>query len=229
MATRQARIFVPTAKPFDDGDWAETALARVVGPITASEQQLDWFWFLRYVSPVTDSADCDISGLPPQCVANGLHRSIRFRYSLHDDLVSDFEASASEVMRQHRCWISDWRDYGALGELGGNRFCGSNNLVKPSAERAELVAGLLCSVARVVLHCLVPKDGEGRYQMEHNTDSENPNHSTFESIHHLFCNMTGVPTTVLIYEDANQNAVRTHWMPPPPKGFRLVTELSVNY
>ena len=52
----------------------------------------------------------------------------------------------------------------------------------------------------LMFHQLVP-EGHG-FRLETNDDKENPHGKTTESVHHMFCNLSDVPTTVLL---------GTHW------------------
>lgn len=45
----------------------------------------------------------------------------------------------------------------------------------------------------------IQKDAQGRWQLEQNEDKkENPEGSFFQSVHHLFCNATNVPTNATV-------------------------------
>lgn len=229
MAIRQARLFVPSHPPYDGTNWAETALAAVVRPLVSDAIGLDWFWFSRYACKFPgDVGDCEISLLPHGFLVNDIHRSIRFRYSMPDGFIGAFEERATQFITNNSCWSSGWLDYGALGELGGSRFCGDVQRPMPSPERMNLVVGVLSSLSRLVLDCLVPADDQGRFRVEANKHEENPHGSSFESLHHLICNITAVPTKVIHYSNGEKNILLTHWQ-QPPDGYRPAGEFDVKY
>lgn len=229
MATRQVRIFTPPTVPFDGNTWAETALGRIIRPLVENSHHLDWFWFSRYVALQHDSADCDISKIPSSYFSNGLHCSLRFRCQLPDEEVAEFETKGGEIIRNEACEFSHWMDYGFPGEFGGSRFLGGVQSSDRSVERAKLMAQYVMSVSKLVLHGLVGPDSHGRYGVEHNTDAQNPLHSSFESMHHLFCNITNVPLEVDIFASSKTVFVRSAWSQLPPAGFQPIGKQSINF
>ena len=202
---RQTRIFAPLAVPFDSY-WAETIVGAIIAPAISQEQNLEWFWFSRYeLTAQQDADDCDIRDIPqgflnPQ---NQFYRSIRFRYSITEEARQTFENRIQNQITKHGCWISDFRDYPFLEDLGGNRHIGGERTPDRRQHRAQLVARLYQAISELVVDTLVGPDEEARYQAEKNDDSRNnPLGSTFESVHHLFCNITDVPTRVLVSQMA---------------------------
>jgi len=207
---RQTRIFAPLAVPFDSC-WAETIVGAIIAPAISQEQNLEWFWFSRYdCTALADAGDCDIRDIPqgflnPQ---NQFYRSIRFRYSITEEARQSFENRIQSQIANHGCWISDFLDYPFLEDLGGDRHIGGERTHDRRQHRAQLVGKLYQAISELVIDALVGPDKEGRYQAENNDDSlNNPLGSTFESLHHLFCNITDVPTRVLI----SQMGVGTDW------------------
>src|SRR5437764_335704 len=143
MATKHVSIFVPPTPPYDDSHWPEALLARVVRPLVQGHSDLKWFWFLRYQEQLRDGSDYDPAKIPSHALENGVARIVRFRFELSDEHLSEFEQQGTALIEGAGCFFSDWREYGALGELGGKRFCGLNGLSLPSTERAALVANYL--------------------------------------------------------------------------------------
>jgi hypothetical protein len=227
MAVRQGRIFVPWETPFDGSTWAETLLGRVIRPLVDVHEGPKWFWFLRYVSHYPESLNCDIGQIPAErFYPQGVHRSIQFRFEIEDNQRERFERRGDELIAQAGCALSPWDDYGA-DELCSTRFLGPGRNGDRLLRRS-LMTEYLFSVARLVLHGLKGPDPYGRYSPEQNTDKQNPHGSSYESMHHMFCNMTGVPTTVLVLSNGVQDFFTTHWG-AAPEGFQLVTELPVVY
>lgn len=217
MAIRQTRIFVDTNESMDG--WAETLIGRVIAP-TAEQfnQQLQWFWFSRYIADLTDSGDCDLTQIaanfkqPLQANGPPMHRSLRFRFNVADGDQVSFENQILNLINQHGYAISDFRDYDQVADTGGHRFLGiENRLPGRDAQRAALVTLLYQTISQLVIDGLVGPDAAGRYRIETNNDPQNPNGSTFESLHHLFFNITQVPLSVLLSDGAQANLLGTYW------------------
>lgn len=229
MSIRQTRIFVPNVLPYDTETWVETLLGRVIQPLLQSHSTVDWFWFSRYIASSADSGDCDVSVVPKDFQLNGLLRSLRFRFELSDTNVRAFEREGSLRITNEGCVISDWRDYDLVGDLGGDRFVGLVRDTIRRAERAKLVVSFLSIVSKLVLHSLIGPDVEGRFRVESNDDQQNPLKSSFESMHHLFCNITGVPLRVRVFSDGSQTFVGTDWYAPQQAGWRVIQDICIRY
>jgi len=244
MANRQTRIFANQDEPLQ---WAETMIGRVIKPlITEFEDSLHSFWFSRYVCQIgvrdEDRGDCDFDQLPnhfkqafPGFAQPG-HRSMRFRFEIADASQVDFEAQLHQRIIQYGYAISDFREFNQLADLGGNRFLGvENRLPINQARRAELVTNLLQSISALVIDALVGPDPENCYHIEYNDDlQQNPNASTFESLHHLFCNISQVPVSILVSTGEQANLLGTYWGQPRRHQQRqmngqLVNEVFLSY
>jgi hypothetical protein len=206
---RQTRIFVPTTVPFDTPTWAETVIGGIIAPTLGHEPGLRWFWFSRYCcSAERDSDDCDISAIPDEFrLPNGLLRSVRFRYSITDERCQAFESSCQFNISNLGCWVSDFRTFDFTGDLGSDRHVGGERTELRRQTRAQLVAEFYHAISRLVVHALIGPDELGRYELETNDSPQNPLDSSFETLHHLFCNITDVPLRVF----ASQNSLRTDW------------------
>ena len=74
------------------------------------------------------------------------------------------------------------------------------------------MARLVDSVVRLHLDSIV-SDQAGKWALESNNDKkENPMGSFFESVHHLMCNSSGVPTSVLLRVRSGMILLATDWM-----------------
>lgn len=230
MSVRQTRIFVPAGEP--ETDWAETLVGRVLRPLTAEfAEPLDWFWFSRYGAPADDSGDCDIAKIPVrykqplEAGADDRHRSLRFRFAIADDRLAAFEQRARQLIAAHDYCISDFRPYDCVGDTGSHRFLGvENRQPNRAAQRARLVTQFYLATCRLLIDALVGPDEGGRYRLETNDDAyANPRGSSFQSIHHLFCNITSVPTDVYVFQKTGLNVIGfgTSVYPPtaPPGGW----------
>lgn len=227
MIIRQTRIFVPNTEP--EEDWAETLLGRVLRPLTEEfASELEWFWFSRYGSPINDSADCDIVSISPQFkrpdAADGApgHRSLRFRYAVADDHRLAFEGRAHQLIAAHGYAVSDFRDYDWISDTAGDRFLGvENRHAGRRQQRACRVTQFYMATSRLVFDTLVGPDENLRFRCELNDDAaQNPTGSSFQSLHHIFCNITKVPTEVYVFAKDGQNMIGfgTHVYPPPAPG-----------
>src|SRR5262249_42026318 len=98
------------------------------------------------------------------------------------------------------------KDLTLVGDLGTDRFLSSKRTDKVNADRAELVLAYLWSIAELVRDNVQRRE-DGYWELEESTNRENPRGSNFESLHHLFCNMTRVPLHV-------QMTLWTEWMAP---------------
>jgi hypothetical protein len=243
MPMRQTRVFVRSDEPLDD--WAETLIGRVFGPLTKEfADSLHWFWFSRYGANADDSGDCDISLIPeeytrPLAEGSGrFHRSMRLRFNVTDpEKCADFERRARELIEKDMYRISDFRDYDFVSDTGSNRFLGVENRGPGRAEqRAILAASFYWIVSKLAIDALVGPDERGRFRMETNDDlAQNPRGSTFQSLLHLFCNITNAPTDVHVYRKASMSLVGfgTFMYPPsaaPPDGWdQGVTRYPIRY
>jgi len=195
---RQTRIFVPANAPFEDETWIEGLLGHVVAPLVESAPTLTCFWFSRYVLPPgIDDGDCDISQIPePFFFAGNTSRSLRLRYAIPESDCQAFEDRAQALIAASGCNISDFRPYPWIADLGGPRFLGEDRDDARCATRADLMANFLCALSRLVVNSLRGPDEDGRYRLETADPGQNRHGSSFEAIHHLFCNITDVPTSV---------------------------------
>lgn len=225
MAIRQTRIFVQSNDPSDD--WAETLIGRVFRQIVSEfAQPLQWFWFSRYICPVgmngDDRGDCDFNAIPDdyQQAIPGMdvpgHRSLRFRFEITDADQAAFEFRLRQLLDQHEYKISDIRDYEQVSDTGGQRFLGvENRQPGRDVQRARLVTHLYQIISEIVIDSLVGPDSANRYRIEHNDlHQQNPNGSSFESLHHLFCNITRVPLSILFSGTDQMQLEGTFWGPP---------------
>ena len=201
MAIRQTRIFVPWNDQFGHGHWYTTLLGRVIRPIVESHSELEWFWFSRYFNH-DDDGDCEMDVLPseffasdstPDGLIRNFHRSIRFRYSLPDDLIEAFEQEANQGINGEGCFGNFWRPYIRIDDLGNAQHVGEIRDRLRSEQRAEIITSYYSSIARLLLHSLVGPDGDGLYRFETNDTFYG---FPFERIIHLLGNMTDCSVAV---------------------------------
>jgi hypothetical protein len=192
----------------------------VIRPLTREFQDaLESFWFSRYLSR-RDTEDCNFDELPVDYL-DGAHRSLPFRFKIEDARRADFEGAGRDLIARHGYWISDFRDYPAVADTGSNRFLGIENRAAGRAEqRSLLVNNLYHATSRLVIDALVGPDAFGRYRLEESDYPTNPQRSTFQSILHLFCNITAVPTQVEVFSKGTRICCVTYMMdrPAEPNG-----------
>ena len=200
MPCKQTRIFLPFDVPYDNDNWAETLIGRIIRPLVQEFPVLEWFWFSRYAEDAQGSGGgCNLAAIPPTFAKNGIYRSVRFRYSIPDQTVVVFEQRCLELIGAAGCRISDFPNYDHLDDLASQRFVGGDYTPERREQRAIRMAEFLCATSRFIIDALEGPDADGRFAYEINNDvTQNPNRNTFESVHHLFCNMTNVPTDVLV-------------------------------
>ena len=191
--------------------------------------------------PGEDRGDCDFNVIPaeykqPFPMANQPgHRSLRFRFEIADGDQAAFEARLQQLLNQHGYAISDIRDYDQVGDTGNHRHLGvKNRQAGRDVQRARLVTHLYWSISQLVIDALVGPDPVDRYRIENNDSQENPNGSTFESLHHLFFNITQVPVSILVSTGAQPQLFGTFWGKPRGQQQRqfngqIVTEIFLSY
>jgi len=242
MLVRQTRVFVRSDEPAND--WWQTLIGKVFRPLTGEfRDYLEWFWFSRYAcEEQVDSGDCDISAIPNeykqplQPGGSRFHRSMRFRFNIADQAqFASFARRANELISQGGYCISDFREYDFVADTGSNRFLGVENREPETRrhQRAALTTEFYQSTSKLVLDTLVGPDENGRFRLERNDDPQNPRESTFQSLLHLFCNITDVPTDVLVYSKANPNLMVLstiyEQVGTPPGGWDNVTAYPIRY
>lgn len=236
---RQTRVFVPSSEPQEG--WAETLIGRIFRPLRERfADRLEWFWFSRYGEFADDLDDCEAGNISseymlPRAEGGLSHRSMRFRYSVADGRLEEFEQSAKQLIDGHGYSISDFRPYDFVADTGSDRFLGVENRLPGRAEqRAWLVTQFYMASSRLVLDALAGPDADGRYRLETNDHlHQNPRGSTFQSIHHLFCNITGTPTDVYVFQKAGLEVIGFGTYisapPAPPGGWDGSTAYAIWY
>jgi hypothetical protein len=164
----------PNAAPFDGETWFETFAGRFVKPLLETGQ-VQQYWFTRYGSP-------------------DLHE-IRLRVATES--FSTLNPLVQEKVREfHFTNLHDELNETLTSSLGGTRFLSPDASNQLQLERAQLTFNFLHSLSALYLASLVGPDASGRFRQERNTERNNPHGSIFETLHHLFCNVTDVVTEV---------------------------------
>jgi len=134
-------------------------------------KRLNLFWFSRY-GPVGN-------------------RQIKFRFSTakFDQLEVYFNNLRTRFV------VAAYGDYDYVGDLGSDRFLAGDARCQDRTKRANLVYSYLTAGAKLLLASIV-REPDGHWHHEIETRSHLNRHTSLESVHHLFCNMTWVPTYV---------------------------------
>jgi len=197
MTPRQTRIFVLPA--IANEHFAENVVGKIIRPLLAEFPSISAFWFSRYGEDRNASAgDCDIAQIPPQFEDGGNFRSIRFRFWVEDDVLQPIDDRISALTIQHGFAISDVRPYNDVADLAWDRFLEGQITPQREIQRRDAMRAFLHSSAILFLEMLEGPDIDGNCRLTRSASGHNPHGSTFESIHHLFCNMTNVTTTVYV-------------------------------
>lgn len=223
MQSLQTRIFVLPQEPHET--FVETLVGRTIAPLCqVFSAALKWFWFTRYTQiigqPGEDRGDCDFDAIPPQYklgfVGNPpLHRSVRFRFGVIDDAAQEVVQSLGNLIAANGYAHSGVIEWNQLNDAGSGRFLATENTTPArQVQRAALVTEYYYSICRLFSDALVGPDENNCFRLETNSHEQNPNKSTFESLHHIFCNITEPPLDVLIDTGIS---VGTRIYPPAPK------------
>lgn len=222
-------VYVPPEQPYGD-NWVEQVLGEVVRPVYERfKTKIDWLWITRYSGPYDrNQAPWHGANLPERYRSKGHYRYVLFRMNTFSQGDDEVHKQAIELSQQAGCYIEQgWTDYDMKRDLGSNRFNRVDAGDEGRAGRAEMIARLIDATVKVMLDMLVVDD-TGRWTLEPSIHEQNPNGSVFESIHHLFCNTTNVPTTALLSLHNHQLQVKTFWQGgqssisiDPVKGFLL--------
>ncbi len=174
--SRLLHLKFPAGAPYSDDNDLASFVGIHVRPLVPF---LDLFWFTRY--GVTGS------------------REVKFRFTTtqYSKIRARVEALEAWQRGQDGCV-----NYNFVGDLGGNRFTPRNRPAH-AAERAFGVYQFLTAGARLFVDCLVP-NGAG-WMLEEEKASGYNRETPLETVHHLFCNMTTVPTWAALLQYPNNN------------------------
>lgn len=209
-------IFAPSREPYKE-NWVEQILGDIVKPIiTEFDDAISWIWVTRYAGPyLDDNLPVGIS-IPQEFHANDFYRFVVFRLHVNSDFREAVQTKTIELVRNAGCFSDPrgWIQYDPVGDVGGDRFIRNDAERSERTERARLIISFVDITIRLMLHSL-SKDEFDRWVIEPNMIPEqNPKGSMFESVRHLFCNATGVPTTVLLAGEWTSLQIGTYWMHP---------------
>lgn len=167
---------LPTSKPFDQDNWFESFVGNFVLPLVTSGL-IDRYWFSRY----EDST---------------LGRHVRFRF-----FTDNYVSLQTQILGLMSTWglkdLADEGGYTFVGDLGSDRFLGDNHRQTNREKRANLVFDFYYAICRLYVDFLSHSDSNGYWYLEKETRSGQNFHTAFESLHHLYCNITDCPIYVI--------------------------------
>ena len=209
-------IFAPSRDPFGQY-WVEQILGEVLRPVLADyDNVISWVWVTRYSGKYTDNDPPLGIAVPQEFHTNGWFRYIVLRLHANSGLRESVHSRTVELAQACGCFTDPrgWIQYDPIKDVGGDRFIRNDADHSQRIERARLIVQFVDTTIRLMLHSL-SRDTAGNWLTEPNMiPKQNPKGSIFESIRHLFCNATGVPTTVLLAGEWSSLQIGTYWMPP---------------
>ncbi|MBL4886655.1 MAG: hypothetical protein JKY95_19285 [Planctomycetaceae bacterium] len=217
--TRQICIFAPNKQPFGNANWSNTILGHIIKPLV-EKYNPEWYWFSRYTDENFGSinTDFDSSKIPVEFFNFSMDGTpvnstmIRFRFKIESSKSSEFEKESVEQIQKMGCASSGCCDYGFDGELGGPRF--NDNYIDPNQlagdekthaeesnkRRAILVGKMFHSISELTLDSLDGPDSDNVCKSTTNNHPQNINDTSWDSIHHIFCNTTATPTRIHVWQ-----------------------------
>lgn len=219
MPNRQVRIFAPASGPYASPLWAETILGKIIKPLVLGHptRKPVRYHFFRYRTGGWDDTDCEMALVPEQFVHPiETYHSIRFRYSMRSDWTQQFEDRGQKLIVTAGCLATHWLDYDKEKDLGGERFLSpdrDHDRHLSQFRRVQLVEDFLHVTSRLVLDCLIGPDEKGNFEFEKTKIGQNAQDSPFESLHHLFCNITQVPLRVRVPQGRRDMMLGTDYYP----------------
>lgn len=208
-------IFLPDTETINP-NWVEQVLGNVVLPVVKKfDEHIRWLWITRYSDQYDANSPPQETILPQEFCASGSYCFVAFRLCARDEVKSEVHQMALSLVKQYGYYATEWVERKIISDLGSDRFAPSDADSNFRLARAELVAEFVNSTVRLMLHSLI-NDASGKWHLENNQSGYNPHGSIFESLHHLFCNATGVPTDVLIDASVNVESgmIGTYWNQP---------------
>lgn len=170
---------IPHDHPYDRQDWQWQAIGNLVA-LFVTKSLPQRFWFSCYVAPATP-------------------RRLYIRYEA-DTKVEDNELPMSP--KEHQ-------EFDIIGNLSEKRFLGDNRQHQDKRKRGNLIFDFLHQGSLLTLAQLSHQEN-GYWNIEVNQDRGNNHYgNSLESPHHLFCNLSGVPTAVVLIDPvvANQKEI----------------------
>lgn len=219
--------------------WVEFILGAVVKPLMDKHgESITRVGILRYSDAYDHENPKGVPKLPERYQNDTFYRFIWLRMSIEDSSRDAVNQECITLINKANCHSPvGWQYYNLVEDLGKDHFTGLDSTPEAKARRAYLIADFLDATTRLMLDCLT-KDTNEEWSFEENPGSNieghniNPHGSTFEAAHHLFCNSTGVPLSVMLLRNkqSQQNMIITHWTPGlSADEWDLIEDIHVQY
>ena len=180
MKCYSVEFSIPDTRPFDNqNNWFQSFVGAIILPVTG-QNRLGRFWFTRY------------GGV-------GKGKTALFRFET--EVIGVVFAQIEILIKPFGITVVRPIDYDVGGDIGrgeNSRFMGTNAKHNDHARRGDLALTFLHASACLMLDCLVGPNPDGYFDLESETVSGFSIESSLEQFHHLFCNMTCVPTYVVV-------------------------------
>jgi hypothetical protein len=214
LDAKALHIFSPDTQ-VNNLNWVEQILGDVVLPLlTQFGQKIEWIWLTRYMDNYNQDNPPVGYKLTDEYKGHGFYRYVVFRCSVDKSIEPELHLLAQNLAKEKGYFAPEWLIYNVVDDLGNDRFAPTDASSQFRQDRAHLVVRLIDSTVRLMLHSLI-RDEKGMRRLEKNVSPQNPNGSIFESLHHLFCNASGVPINVLVSKRSNEISFQTYWMGDP--------------
>lgn len=194
MELKSIYLQIPKHKPFDRGDWFEAFIGNFVIPIL-DRKLIHSYWFSRY-SEVRN---------------NQYVNEVRFRIKIKD--YSLIESQVDDLIKHFNLasMIGEENYQGA--EFLDRRFNGEKLKKGSPIKRQQLIWNFLYAASSLYVDTFSHKDQDNYWYREENHDrSNNIDGETFESIHHLMCNLSNFSPRVDLLERADQTGKMTRFL-----------------
>ena len=178
-------------------NWGKEIIGKVIKPVVEG-YAIRWLWITRYLQPVASTPHLTVPSefqfVLPDAPDEPKAAFILFRLSIEDQSAHQ---RTIELGKAAGFFVSDWIEYDVVSDLGSNRFIHADANDAERFQRAHQIAMFMSAVATLLVYSL--REENGQWEVESNNDRvQNPANSFFQSVHHLFCNTTEVPLSVLV-------------------------------
>ena len=176
MTHKSLHLQLPKTMPFDKENWFESFIGNFVIPILDTGL-IEKYWFSRYQD-------------------NELGKHVRFRFFIQS--LDELTPLINDLLNKYKIRnLQDEEEYNYVSDLGSDRFLGDNKTTQNREHRADLIYNYLYSISQLFVNFLSYNDDKDYYYLENETKSKFNHYISFESLHHLFCNITECPLFVM--------------------------------
>lgn len=195
-------IYMPENFEYEK-DWENQILGNVIKPIIENyEDKLEWVWATSYIIPNNSNRLVSDHIYPSDYKENKYfyYLVVRFAAKTFNDYKYILEQIGKLSAKYHYYIPFEARIWSFMPDIGGDRFNRVDSGISERKHRSKLILEFMYSTLKLKIDSLIKQDD--RWEEELNVDTiQNPDNSFFQSVHHLFCNVTQVKTPVLVRSD----------------------------